>query len=102
MTTSGHGFDLDFQRFERKMAEDTKELTEKVQKSRELEAEINTLQAKIAADKHEIEKMKPEIRHLEQEKSEQHHKLQDLEAKNREEINEHLHDRSKLIRPSHN
>lgn len=98
---SSHEFDLEFKRFEQEMDKNTHELESKVIESRKLEDEITTWQRGIETNKRKIDMLKPEIRRLEQDKTMHHRRLQDLEAKNRARVNEHLTDHSKMIKPSH-
>ena len=98
---SSHQFDLEFKRFEQEMDKNTKELEEKVRESRKLTDEISTWQKSIEENKRKISQLKPLIERLERDKLAHHRQLQQLEERNRARVNEHLVDKSKMIRPFH-
>lgn len=85
--------------FEQDMRENTLELTKDVDRAREIEAEIPALKEKLRHDESELNRLRPKIREEEHEKMEFHRQVQLLEQENRKDINEHLHDKSKMIKP---
>lgn len=98
---SSHKFDLDLRRFQEALEKDSHELTSMVDEKRRLEDEVKTWERNIETNKHRIESLKPKIRELESNKIKHHNEIQKIEMSNRAEINEHLTDPHKMIRPLH-
>jgi uncharacterized small protein (DUF1192 family) len=96
---SQHEFDRDLQKFQQEVNENTHELMEKVEEKRKLQDEIAEDTHKVQEDKNRIAHLDPEIRKLEAEKLKIHQQLQHMEQVNRENLNSHLRDQTKQIRP---
>jgi chromosome segregation ATPase len=96
---SQHEFDRDLQKFQQEVNENTHELMEKVQEKRQLQDEIGKDTHQIQEDKNRIAHLDPEIRKLESEKIKIQRELQEIEQHNRQNINDHVSDKSKMIRP---
>lgn len=79
--------------------ENTLEFTKAVEEAHKIEAEIPVLKAKLREDENRLAHLKPEIQKLERDKMEIHRELQQVEEENRHQINEHLTDRNKMIKP---
>lgn len=84
------------------MEENRQELTKDVDRARELEADIPQLKTKLQQEERELNRLKPEINKLQSEKIKIHREFQQMEEEGRREINEHLTDKSKMIKPSNN
>jgi len=99
MYSSNHNRGKSFEEFRREIQETTTELTNDIKEEHRLEAEVSTLKQTLKEDERKIIHLKEEIRELEKEKLAEGRELAQLEQENRTQINEHLSDKSKMIRP---
>lgn len=107
MNSSEHNlFNKNFGKFEKSVQETVQELTKDVDQEHKLEAEVAEKKKEIIEDQmiirkdeYEINRLKPEIRHLQQEKIKIAQDIQRFEQQSRDAVNKNISDRSQRIKP---
>ncbi len=108
MTFNQNEFDRDFEKFKHQVDESVMELTKTVEEEHKLEQEVTDIKKRRVEDDRKeredlakISHLRQKVREIETIKVRSHTQLQQMEEKARHEINEHVHDKDKMIKPLH-